>query len=241
MNLQLPLQIGLRDSSRFASYFAGSNEVTTSTLESLRAGSGRKQVCVLVHGVTGTGKSHLLQAICAAASERQESSAYLPVHELMSFGPDVLSGCGDLTYVCVDEVEQIAGHRDWERALFSLHQQLDERGGQLVVATASPPAAIAFTLADLASRLAGGLVLTLHALNEAEQMAALQLRARLRGFELPHDAAQFLLRRLPRDMNSLCAFLDELDAASLSAQRRLTLPFVRDTLASRPPLSRISP
>jgi DnaA family protein len=235
MNLQLPLQVGLRESSRFASYFAGDNEVTTSALQNLRAGSARKQVCVFIHGPTGTGKSHLLQAICAAASERQESSAYLPMHELMSLGPEVLSGCGELTYVCVDDVEQVAGHRDWERALFSLHQELDERSGQLVIAAAAPPATITFTLADLASRFAGGLVLTLHALDEAEQIAALQLRAHLRGFELPQDAALFLLRRLPRDMNSLCAFLDELDAASLSAQRRLTLPFVRETFANRAP------
>ena len=71
-------------------------------------------------------------------------------------------------------------------------------------------------------------MLTLQPLDEEEQMAALQLRARLRGFELPDDAAQFLLRRLPRDMATLCAFLDELDEASLVAQRRLTVPFVRD-------------
>jgi DnaA family protein len=233
MNLQLPLRIGLRDSSRFASYFAGVNQVTTSALQALRTGTERRQVCVFIHGLAGTGKSHLLQAICAAASERQESSAYFPLRDLTFFGPEVLSGCEELAYVCVDDVDQVAGRGDWERALFSLHQQLDERGGQLIVAASAPPAAIHFTLADLASRLAGGLVLTLHALDEDEQMAALQLRAHLRGFELPHDAAQFLLRRLPRDMTSLCAFLDELDAASLIAQRRLTLPFVRDTLASR--------
>lgn len=235
MSHQLPLQVGLRDSSRFASFFAGTNQATTSALQTLRASPGgglRGPVCVFVHGHAGTGKSHLLQAICAAASERRETSAYLPLRELTSFGPEVLSGCGELAYVCVDDVEGVARRRDWERALFGLHQQLEERGGRLVVAAALPPAAIHFDLADLASRLAGGLVLTLQVLDESGQMSALQLRAHLRGFELPDDAAQFLLRRLPRDMTSLCAFLDELDQASLVAQRRLTLPFVRDIFAS---------
>lgn len=211
-----------------------------SQLETIRtnaAGEGMRQpVCVFVHGVVGTGKSHLLQSVCVAAGARQETSAYLPLRELTAFGPDVLSGCGELAYVCVDDVEDVATQGTWERALFGLHQRLEERGGRLLVAAALPPAAIHFNLADLASRLAGGLVLTLHALDEPGQISALQLRAHLRGFELPDDAAQFLLRRLPRDMTSLCAFLDELDQASLAAQRRLTLPFVREILASHQPI-----
>jgi DnaA-homolog protein len=56
------------------------------------------------------------------------------------------------------------------------------------------------------------------------------LRAQVRGFELPDETAQFLMKRLPRDMASLCAFLDELDVASLVAQRRLTIPFVREVM-----------
>ena len=80
-------------------------------------------------------------------------------------------------------------------------------------------------------------MLTLQTLDDAEQIAALQLRATQRGVELPDEVAQFLARRLPRDMTSLCAFLDELDEASLSAQRRLTIPFVRAVLEGREPSS----
>jgi len=85
-------------------------------------------------------------------------------------------------------------------------------------------------LRDLASRLAGGLVLTLQALTEPEQISALQLRAKLRGFDLPDETAAYMLRRLPRDMTSLYKRLDELDEASLVAQRRLTIPFVRGVI-----------
>lgn len=227
-NRQLPLSVGLRDSSVFASYVAGCNQASVSALQNLPAQGS--PVCVFVHGITGTGKSHLLQAICAAAGAHQQRSAYLPLAQLVGLGTEVFAGCGDLTQVCVDDVERIAARSDWERALFRLHQQLEERGGRLVVAAALTPAAIGFTLADLASRLAGGLVLTLQPLDEAGRIAALQLRARLRGFELPDETAQYLLRRLPRDMKNLCAFLDALDHASLAAQRRLTVPFVKNVM-----------
>ena len=64
-------------------------------------------------------------------------------------------------------------------------------------------------------------------------MRALQIRATRRGLVLADDAALFLVRRLPRDMHSLCGALDRLDEASLIAQRRLTVPFLRQALAER--------
>ena len=99
----------------------------------------------------------------------------------------------------------------------------------------TPPAALPFQLRDLASRLNGGLVLTLQPLDEPERIAALQLRAQLRGLELPDETAQFMLRRLPRDMAHLYNFLDRLDQAALIAQRRLTVRFVKDVLEQHLP------
>ena len=85
---------------------------------------------------------------------------------------------------------------------------------------------MAFQLQDLASRFGGGTVLKLQPLEEGDRLEALRLHASQRGLELPDDTASFLLNRLPRDMHSLCAFLDTLDEAALVAQRRLTVPFV---------------
>ncbi|HEY6643460.1 DnaA regulatory inactivator Hda [Povalibacter sp.] len=231
MSAQLALSLKLRDSSVFASYFAGRNQAT---VDALRAATiGQPPTCVFLHGPAGSGKTHLLQALCAAASQQGHPVAYLPLPDLMAMGPEVLSGCGELSCVCIDDIESIAGHAEWERAVFRLHQQLDERQGRLVVAAHVPPAATGIRLADLRSRLGGGLVLSLQLFDELERIAALQLRAQLRGFDLPSETAQYLLRRLPRDMASLCAFLDELDEASLAAQRRLTVPFVRAIVDSR--------
>jgi DnaA family protein len=227
-NNQLPLSIGLRDSSVFASYFAGRNQPVVSALLALPEGDAPR--CVWLHGVAGVGKTHLLQAVCARAGLRAQTAAYLPLTGLREMSPEIVSGCGQLACVCVDDLEAIAGRRDWEVALFSLYQELDEHRGRLWVSSTAPPAAIGIQLRDLASRLSGGLVLTLHSLEEDEQIAALKLRADLRGFELPDDTIQYLLRRLPRDMTSLYAFLDELDQASLAAQRRLTVPFVREVM-----------
>jgi DnaA family protein len=68
-------------------------------------------------------------------------------------------------------------------------------------------------------------------LDEFDQAEALRHRAEHRGLELPEETLTFLTRRAPRDFAALCRLLDELDLESLAAQRRLTVPFVRDWLA----------
>ena len=232
---QLPLGIRLRDTSVFASYFPGRNRSVVDALAALstrRTGASDGPTCVWLHGAAAVGKTHMLQAMCASAHANGQPAAYLPLREVAQLGGEILSGYGQFSLVCLDDAEAVAGNASWDRALFRLHQELDEQGGRLVLSGAVPPAALPFKLADLASRLNGGVVLTLQALDEQEQLAALQLRAQLRGFELPEETGQFLLRRLPRNMTALCNFLDELDAASLVAQRRLTVPFVKAVMKS---------
>ncbi|MFL6618838.1 MAG: DnaA regulatory inactivator Hda [Povalibacter sp.] len=227
MSIQLGLGVRLRDISRFASFFSGRNQVAIEALRAVR--TGEPPTCVFLQGGPRAGKSHLLQALCAEG--HGESAAYLPLRELLSMGPETLAGCGELDRVCVDDVELIAHRRDWELALFALHQQLDERQRHLIVASSLVPAATGIELADLRSRFGGGLVLSLQPLDEEERVAALQLRSQIRGFELPVETALFLLRRLPRDMATLCDFLDRLDEASIAAQRqRISVPFVSKLL-----------
>ena len=118
-------------------------------------------------------------------------------------------------------------------ALFDLCNRLAEQGGLLLAASSAAPMSHAWTLADLASRLAAAAVFRLEPLDDAAKLAALQRRARLRGLELPSATARFILSRADRRPEALFALLDELDVASLVAQRRLTIPFVREMLAQR--------
>jgi DnaA family protein len=227
---QLPLPIRLRASSVFASYHPGPNADTVAILGNVQATTSP---VVFVYGVAGVGKTHLLQALCAQAGEQRRVATYLPLRELAGYGPELLAGAEQMSIVCLDDVGAVLAQPDWNRALFNLYRELDERGGKLVLADEQSPAAIKFALRDLSSRVLAGMVLRVQPLTEQDQIAALRLHAQQRGLELPDDVANFLLRRLPRDMRSLCDVLDDLDLASLTAQRRLTVPFVSQILAQQ--------
>jgi DnaA family protein len=226
---QLPLGVQLGVSLRFDTFAEGRNAGAVEALRRLAAESAGAPVWV--YGPRGAGKSHLLQAACAAASDAGRASAWLPLAQLRAEGPQLLDGFEQLDLVALDDLHAIAGDPAFESALFTLYNGLAENRGRLAISAEGSPAATPVRLADLASRLAAAEVHRLEPLAEADQPAALRRRAERRGLELPDETLGFLTRRAPRDFATLCRMLDELDTEALAAQRRLTVPFVRDWLA----------
>jgi len=227
---QLPLGLRLPDKALFASFLPARNAEAVAHLARLAAGYGGALTWLC--GPEGAGKTHLLQATCTAAGARVRAG-YLPLGAVAALGAGVLEGLTELDLLCVDDLERVVGEAQWERGLFGVLREMEDAGARLLFAARSPPALLPWRLADLGSRCAAAAVFQLRGLDEGEQQAALRLRARLRGVELPDETLAWLQRRFPRDMRTLYVLLDELDEASLVAQRRLTIPFIREVLRSR--------
>ncbi len=226
---QMPLGVRLPDRASFASFLPAQNE---QALAHLRATArGETHGLTWLAGPAGCGKTHLLQAGCAGAAEHMRTG-YVPLGAVAALGVGVLEGLLQLQCLSLDDIDSVVGQQQWERGIFGLLRELEDSGGSLVLSARVPPALLEWTLADLGSRCGAGTVFQLRALEESEQQAALQLRARLRGLELPDETWQWLRRRFPRDMRTLYQLLDTLDEAALAAQRRLTVPFIREVLRS---------
>jgi len=223
MAYQLPLQIRLNDAATFENYLAASNRELVAILQAA------KEPYLYIWSEAVTGKSHLLQAACR--EQQQGRAIYLPLQELHAHPAQILEGLEQFALVSLDDIHLIAGHDEWEQQLFHLYNRLREQGGRLYVSAKSSPAGLNIKLKDLISRLNWGPVYQLQALEDMDKIRAMQLRAGQRGFELPDEVANYLLARYPRDLHSLFALLDKLDFASLQAQRRLTIPFVKSHLA----------
>lgn len=224
---QLPLGMRWRDGSVFETFVSGPNEQAVDALRHLEWNAGP---ALWLWGPAATGKTHLLQASCARAGAAGRTAAYFPMSQYEQFDPGALAGCEQLDLVCIDDVHSVAGEPEWERSLFVLYNAMQENQRRLVLASSRAPAAVDWRLADLGSRMSASLVFQLRGLSEEEQADVLRVRARARGLELQEEAAGYLLRRLPRDLRSLCELLEKLDTASLAANRRLTVPFIREVL-----------
>lgn len=235
---QLPLALRYPPDQRLDA-FVHPPEGALEQLRALAAGAGagagaqevpRAEVLYLA-GPTGVGKTHLLLATCAAADAAGRRAAYVPLAAAAGRLREALHALEGADVVALDGLEAIAGRREDEIALFDAHNRARAAGAALVYAARENPAGLGLGLPDLRSRLGQCTRLTLAPLDDDGRREVLRQRARRRGLALEEAALEWLLKRVGRDLGGLTALLDRLDRASLAAQRRITIPFLRQLLA----------
>ena len=225
---QLPIALKLSTDKTFDNFVIGSNGLLVRQLHHLAAGHGEN--VMIMWGATGTGCTHLLHATCCLAFDNGLRASYLSLQEA-ALTPAVLDDLESLDVVCIDDIDVIAGQLTWEVALFHLYNRMQTQQKHLVIALHQTLAKMPLLLPDLHSRLQAGLSFQLQELTDSEKIAVLQQHAYERGLDLTQEVAEFLLKRCRRDLQTLLDVLLQLDSASLSQQRRLTIPFIRRVLA----------
>lgn len=225
---QLPLRLSPQEIYRLDNFFFEKQEISLA-LEKFCQLDGPN--FIYLWGENASGKSHILLACAEQVQKAAYDVVYLSLDELKQTAqPTALQSIGQSVLVCIDDLESVAGLSEWEEALFHFFNDLQQSGCKLLIASQNNPNNVCFNLPDLRSRLATGLIYQLTSLNDEDKQQALILQAQTRGLILPEEVAQYLLRHYGRDMRSLMTSLQQLDKASLAAQRRLTIPFVRQVL-----------
>lgn len=227
--MQLSLPIHQLDDESLTNFHSDNNLLL---LNSLRKNfSLPNQPFFYLWGEQGSGKTHLLKGIFHDFLRDQRSAIYVPLEKSQYFSPAVLENLENQELVCLDNLHCICSHWEWETAVFDLFNRIKENRKTLLLISANQsPNGLNISLPDLRTRLTWGEIYQLQPLDEHQRIKVLQQNAYQRGMELSDDTANFLMKRLDRDMHSLLAALDRLDKASLQAQRKLTIPFVKEIL-----------
>jgi DnaA family protein len=226
---QIPLQLEPRRPDRFEDFVAGPNQNIFLAVRQLLEEPGSS---LFLSGPQGSGKSHLLNALCHAAREKGLGAFYIALKQLPEEAAAGLAGLQGLDLVCVDDLDGVAGNSTWENALFTCFNEVRSANGRLVVSSRSPLSSLQFGLSDLESRLAWGLRLNLQSLDDDGKLQVLRRRAQALGIELPQDVQHYLIKHSRRDMGSLLSMLERLKQAAFVAKRRITVPLAREIISS---------
>lgn len=225
---QLPLPLRIPPEQRFAQWL-GDAGIARRLQAWAASGTGE---ALLLQGAPGSGKTHLAMACCATAEAAGRHAAYLALGSARGRVGAAAEGLHDADLVVLDQLDAIAGARVDEEALFDLHNRVRDAGKPLLYAARHGPAAMPLALPDLRSRLAQCILVVLPAPDDTLRAAVLRQRARARGLVLEDAVINWLLHRTGRELGALVGLLDRLDLASLAAQRRVTVPFLRRVLES---------
>jgi DnaA family protein len=224
---QIPLQLEPRRPDRFDEFVAGPNVNATAAVRQLLDEPGGS---LFLSGPEGSGKSHLLNALCHEARENGLAAFYIALKRLPEEAAASLEGLQVLDLVCVDDLDSVAGNPVWENALFACFNEVRAAHGRLLVSSRQPLAALELCLPDLASRLAWGVRQNLRLPADDGKLQILEQRARALRIDLPADVQNYLLKHSKRDMSSLLLALERLKDAAFVGKRKITVPLAREIL-----------
>jgi DnaA family protein len=202
---QLILALAEPPSPSLDNFVAGRNAAAITALRSLMYAPEAGAV-VYLFGERGSGRTHLARAV--AEVWRHQGRA--------------LS-----RFVVADDVQALDAEA--QGRLFDTFNEMRAAGSAMLVTGDRSPRDLQVR-EDLRTRLASGLAFQLHALSDAEKIAALLQRARDLGMPLTEAMASYILAHARRDMRTLITVLDAIDRYSLAAKRPITLPLVREAL-----------
>lgn len=223
MQTQLTLRVALSDHASFDNFYVGSNNEIVTAVHDFIEDNGD---LIFLFGDQGSGKTHLLYAAQRDALEKSRQASYLSLAD-EGVARHVTSFVVHGELVCIDDVHRVAGCERLERVLFNLIEQQRQLNGSVLLAADKPLQAVSFVMPDLVSRLSSGASYRVQTLTDHQKEEAMRLRAQHRGIELSDDVISYVMKRFSRNPSSLFALLDKIDKASLSTQRRVTIPFIK--------------
>lgn len=222
---QLVLDLLPAPAPTLRNFIAGDNE---EMLDALRqCGPGR---AMYLWGAPASGRTHLLRA----ASGISRGRYFHAPQEAPAIRALALDDTSNTSLVAVDDAHLLDGAG--QAALFTLYNRWRElattsRAFALLVSGRQAPLATPLR-EDLRTRLGWDLVFRLQPLSDEDRARALHTQSSERGLKLSPEVINWMLTHYDRDMSRLGALLDALDHYSVQTHRAITVPLLKDLLAS---------
>lgn len=180
---------------------------------------------LILFGPSKTGKTHL-----AHIFQKKSKGLFLEkesLKDLDRFESSIVAGKG---YI-LEDIDSWA--QSCESSLFHLCNLIKERHAFLLLTAETSPPLWKVQLPDLRSRLSLFPAFRLNPADEELLEAILIKKTSEMQIELDASVRRYILTHLERSADSLIKFLEEVNQVSFTLQRKITIPLVKEVIASR--------
>ena len=206
---QLQLNIEPQLDARISDFCGPGWEPVIDSVRQLHAGLFNR---FYVYGGAGTGKSHLLTAICDSYLELGKSAIKVSLLELLDAPIEAITALESYDLVALDDIEAIIGVPHWQKAVFHLINNNNDGGGQLVFSSRYAPKELKLELYDLRSRLNQAVSVAVPDGNDfADRQAVLLSVLARRGVHFDMQIIDYLLQHGPHQTSTLLQSVDQLE------------------------------
>jgi chromosomal replication initiator protein len=215
-----------------------SNRLAHAACQAVCNQPGRVYNPLFIHGSSGLGKTHLLQATCLALSRGLPSLEILYV-TCESFVNDFVRAIRDgqieafheyvrnCGAIVIDDVQFIANRESSQEELFHTFNALYQYGRQIILSADTPPTEIPTLEERLVSRFTWGLVTKIDPPNRETRHAILAKKAELHGCQAPADVLDYIAERVASNVRSLEGALKGVMLESSASREPITLELAK--------------
>ena len=205
----------LTDEDTFDSFIVGaSNKFAYAAANAVANAPGGKYNPLFIHGNSGLGKTHLLNAI-AHQVKLTHPEANIVYTRGESFTNELVKYIGQKSteafhdkyrnadILLVDDVQFIAGKDSTQEEFFHTFNALYQAGNQIVLTSDRPPKEIALLEDRLRNRFEWGLMADIQSPDLETRMAIIKRKAEVLNFDLPDDIVQYIAEKLKNNIRQL--------------------------------------
>jgi len=218
---QLSLPISL-DSKMLLDNFISNNELVNLIHQLFL---DKKASEIYVYGLTGQGKTHVLQGTVLKALAKDKNAIYIDCID--SFPEHLFDFIGQLNFISFDNVDLISN--DNQETFFDLYNRARQARVVILVSGSSLPADLT-VMKDLKTRLSLAAVYKLEELNDELTMDVLNKQMSDRNLTIDLKIYEYLFKNYSRDLKTLVSAMNQLDKASLQSKKAISIPFVKTVL-----------
>ena len=210
-----PVEDLLTDEDTFDSFIVGaSNKFAYAATNAVANDPGGKYNPLFIHGNSGLGKTHLLNAI-AHEVKKSHPEANIVYTRGESFTNELVKYIGlksteefhdkyrSADILLVDDVQFIAGKDSTQEEFFHTFNALYQAGNQIVLTSDRPPKEISLLEDRLRNRFEWGLMADIQSPDLETRMAIIKRKAEVLNFKLPDDIVQYIAEKLKNNIRQL--------------------------------------
>lgn len=204
---------------------------------------GRQYNPLFLYGPTGSGKTHLLQAIgnLVVREHPDWRVRYVTADTFMTelvtaLRKEQIAGFKQryrqLDFLLVDDVHTLANRERTQEEFFHLFNALYDHGKQIVLAASQPPQRISGLEERLVNRFQWGLLADLQLPDLETRIAMLERKAEAEQIDLTHEVATYIASRISGSARELYGCLVRVAALSSLRQRPIDTALAAEVVES---------